>query len=157
TPIRCVTVEHPHAEGAGAQVEASDTHSVHRQPDVVLGQSLRGGARTRHIIQFGELTAPIERMVFGEPMQHRGHPPRKALHLPYAPEAGLRVGIEQITVPARTRGCAPRPRQTPCPRAAADARASCPPARHRLCRLACAWSSSPIIMTRRARKCDCAR
>src|SRR5271170_5277393 len=29
-------------------------------------------------------------------MEHGGHPPGEALHLPYAAEAGLGVGVEQV-------------------------------------------------------------
>ena len=40
-----------------------------------------------------------ERILIREAMQHRSHPPRKSLHLPHSPQAGIRVRVESLPLP----------------------------------------------------------
>src|SRR5688500_17683398 len=59
-----------------------DSFPFHWQTDVVLGKGGGGGARARHVIEFGELPAAVERARLVEAVQEGGHPPGKALRLP---------------------------------------------------------------------------
>ena len=73
----------------------------HGQPDVILGEALRCGARAGEVIEFRELATMVEGVFVGEFVQHGGHPPRKPLHFPYTAQAGLGV-LLQGEVPARS-------------------------------------------------------
>src|SRR4051794_30036176 len=65
---------------------------VQRQPDVVLGQAGHGGFRVDEILEIGNPAALVEWRVVSVPVQHGGHPPRKALRPPGPSQAALRVG-----------------------------------------------------------------
>src|SRR5829696_5263951 len=65
-------------------------------PDVVLSQRRRRGSRAGHVLQLGELHIVLEAFVIGIAVQHRGHPPGEALRLPGAPQAGVRVVLQQV-------------------------------------------------------------
>src|SRR5215468_5210409 len=74
--------------------------SRHRQPDVVLRQAGRGGARAHDVLELRALQALSERVVVVEAVQERGHPPREVLGAPDPPQRRLGVAIEQV-LPAR--------------------------------------------------------
>ncbi len=77
-------------------MEVTVEDSFHRKSNVVFGQRQRGRSRTGHIIEFGELAALVKGIFVREAMQHGSHPPGEPLHLPDAPQADLRICIEQI-------------------------------------------------------------
>ena len=84
--------------------------SFHRKANVVFREGLGCGSRTGYVVQFGELAAMIEGVLIREAMEHGSHPPRKALHFPNAPQAGVRVLVEE-TPAALLVESAQRPRQ----------------------------------------------
>ena len=51
-------------------------------------------------IKLGLLPAQVEGVGLVEAMQQCGHPPRKALSLPYPPQADLRIARQQIVTPS---------------------------------------------------------
>jgi len=57
--------------------------SCHWQANIVFSQRRRADARTRHVVQFGQLHLILERVIAGKAMQHGCHPPREAFRLPY--------------------------------------------------------------------------
>src|SRR5687767_15981466 len=68
----------------------------HWQADVILGKRGGPGARAGHIVQLGELHPVLKVVAARKSMQHRSHPPRKALRLPDAPQHGRGITCERL-------------------------------------------------------------
>src|SRR3984885_15261845 len=68
----------------------------HRKADVIFRETPGRCPRTGYVVEFGELAALVERIFIRKAMQHRSHPPRESLHFPDAPQADIRIGIEQV-------------------------------------------------------------
>src|SRR5262249_58152919 len=74
-------------------VSSSDLVEAH----IIFGERGGGGARGADILQLGALELLLEpTVVFGEAVQHRGHPPGEVLGAPDPPQAARGVGFEQI-------------------------------------------------------------
>jgi hypothetical protein len=70
----------------GAAVLIPQTH-------IILGKRRDRGLRSENIVELGELQLLTER-IFGNPVQCRGHPPRKTLRLPHPRQRALRIMID---------------------------------------------------------------
>src|SRR4051812_19032665 len=66
------------------------------QAYIVLRKRGGLGARTGHVVEFGQLQTVLEKIGSGEGVQHRSHPPREACRLPDSAQRSCRVLIEQI-------------------------------------------------------------
>ena len=64
-----------------------------RKADIVLGQRLSGGAGGDDVLELGKLPPSVERRVVVETVEHRSHPPGKALRFPDAAKTDLRVSV----------------------------------------------------------------
>src|SRR5580698_4319608 len=69
---------------------------VERQADVVLSEGRHTGDRTCDVIEFRQLPAVIKPIGTRKEMQHGGHPPGEALHIPNSAQTFERVFVEQI-------------------------------------------------------------
>src|ERR1035438_9538487 len=82
----------------GPRILSSEfSFSLQRKSHIVLCQGLGCRSRTGYVVQFGELAALVEGILIREAMEHGSHPPREPLHFPNAPQADLRIGVEQVT------------------------------------------------------------
>ena len=77
---RCGAADRPALRPAAPAALTIPTASAGRRN--FLPRWWRAGARARDVIDLGELTAPVERIVVLETVEKLGHPPREALHLP---------------------------------------------------------------------------
>ena len=67
--------------------------SFHRQADVVFGEGLLSYARAGDVIELRQLAAVVESVFVIEAVEKRRHPPREALNLPDAAQAGGGVRV----------------------------------------------------------------